>query len=127
MFSEKGNAVRFEESGAVKTLDLTPVTRFLHRKEKSKQSYNQQLYTAMQVSQVEGGTFESLDKMVGDALAPFEPATKIEAPGEYLLRYEVKSGDKVVASGVQAYYKAPPLDLDATPFYLSKQQLLVEV
>ncbi len=127
VFSEKGNAVRFEENGAVKALgEINATTKLLHRKEKSKLSYNPQLYTAMQVSQIEGGTFESLDKMVGDALAPFQPASKIEPPGEYLLRYEVKAGDELVASGVQAYYKPPPLDLDATPFFLSKQLLLVE-
>jgi len=128
VFAGKAPAVRFEENGAVKTAggDVKIETKLLHRPQKSKLSYNQQLYTAMQVSDVEGGTFESLDKMVGDALAPFQPATKIEAPGEYLLRYEIKAGNLALATGVQGYYKPPPLDLDATPFFLSKQQLLVE-
>jgi len=128
VFGGNAPAVRFEDDGAVKLVggEAQVATKLYRRKEKSRESYLQHLDNAIKVSQVEGGTFESLDKIVAESLTPFEPASKIEAPGEYLVRYDIKAGDRVLASGVQPFWKAPPLDLDVTPFYLSAKKLLIE-
>lgn len=128
LFGGTGAAIRFEEKAAIRALDAGAElrTRLLYRKSRSKQSYCQHLATALQVSQVEGGTLQSFEKVVGDALAPFEPASEISAPGEYLLRYELLRSGQTLASGILPYYQSPPLELDITPLFLSAHKLLVE-
>jgi hypothetical protein len=126
-FGGNAPAIRFEADGTPRA-EGAPADvqcRLLHRREKSPQSYLDQLSSALKVSQVEGGTFESLDKLVRDALAPFEEAKEVKAPGEYLLRYEVSANGQALARGVQPFYKAPPLELEATPFFLGPKKLVV--
>jgi hypothetical protein len=127
VFGGNAPAIRFEKDGSVKLAGAgaETQTKLMHRKEKSRESYLQHLDTALQVSQVEGGTFAKFEDLVAESLKPFEETSKAEAAGEYLLRYDIKAGDLLLASGVQPFYKAPPLDLEVTPFYLSAQKLIV--
>lgn len=120
-------AVRFEDPTSLKVVggDAQVTTKLFYRP-KSRQTYSQQITDALAVSQVEGGTFESFDKIIGDAVAPFKVVEKVDLPGEYLLRYEVKLGDRVLDAGVTPYYKASPLEVEITPLFLEAQQLRVE-
>lgn len=128
VFTGNAPAVRFEQPGRVKLAggEASVQTRLMHRTEKSKQSYFQQLADAILASQGEGATFESMEKMVGDALAPFEAVAAIDAPGEYLLRFDVKKGDQALAAGVAPFYRAAPIELQVNPFFLSAQKLFVD-
>lgn len=128
VFAGDETALRFDERGMPQVLGANAdvKTVIYRRREKSKQAFYPQVVSAVQNAQVEGGTFASLDKIISDALASFETVSTFHTPGEYLVRYDITRGEKVLARGVQPYYLAPPLDLEITPRLLNAGVYSVE-
>src|SRR5690606_16108766 len=128
VFGDNVPAVRFEDDGRVTATDPAAVieTTLHYRPRLRGEAYfAPAIATAVKVANVEGGTFESLESIVKRTLANYKQVDAIDEPGEYVLRYQVQAGDKVLARGVQPYYKAPPLDLDVTPYLLIAKKLKV--
>lgn len=134
VFAGDAPAIRFDQPGRVSVAGAKDgevrVDTALYRKKASSgamQSFLLAVANAVADSQVEGGTFASLEDILKSNLEEFEVVSKLDGPGEYLLRYHVMRGEQLLAYGAQPYYEAPPVSMTVTPHFLVAQKLFVEV
>ncbi len=129
LFTGQDLAVRFDDAGGLQLSGAAAPrvqmnNQLLHRPRVAGQAFHFPFLTnAVDVSQGEAATFASMDDMIKSALQGFTPAARLEPAGEYLLQYRALLGDVPVAQGVQAYYVAPPLELEVKPYWLRARQL----
>jgi len=97
--------------------------QWLQRPKSNSPQYFPAVASAVQASKGEGATFQSFDDIMNQVLADYRDAEDTKSIGEYLMLYEVSLGKTMLAKGVQSFYISPPLDVEATPYFLKANKL----
>lgn len=90
-------------------------------------AYYPEILSALDVSDVGGGTFRPFDEIIGEGIQGYHPKQETSAPGEYLMRYSVEKGDMVLARGVEPFMTPHPLEIAVRNFFLQAQKIEVIV